>query len=61
MAKQLNKVTRNECKEAIDYLFVEASINNMNSDERHYTKILLKKVANDYQIKLKDIDNLNGW
>ena len=61
MAKQLNKVTRDECREAIEYLFVEGSINNMNSDERYYTKILLKKVANSYNIQLEDIDELNGW
>tara|TARA_Y100001937_G_C6889638_1_gene228448 strand:- start:256 stop:441 length:186 start_codon:yes stop_codon:yes gene_type:complete len=61
MAKQLNKVSRDECKEAIDYLFVQASLNNMNSDERYYTKILLKKVANSYNIRLENIDELNGW
>lgn len=61
MAKQLNKVSRDECLEAIDFLFVECYLNNMNSDERYYTKILLKKVANNYQIKLEDIDSLEGW
>lgn len=61
MAKQLNKVSRDECLEAIDFLFVECYLNNMNSDERYYTKILLKKVANNYQIKLDDIDSLEGW
>ena len=40
MAKQLNKVSKDECLEAIDFLFVECYLNNMNSDERYYTKIL---------------------
>ncbi len=61
MAKQLNKVSKDECLEAIDFLFVECYLNNMNSDERYYTKILLKKVANNYQIKLEDINSLEGW
>ena len=60
MAKQLNKVSKDECLEAIDFLFVECYLNNMNSDERYYTKILLKKVANNYQIKLEDINSLEG-
>ena len=61
MAKQLNKVSKDDCLEAIDFLFVECYLNNMNSDERYYTKILLKKVANNYQIKLEDINSLEGW
>ena len=52
MAKQLNKVTKSECIDAIEYLFVEGFVNEMTSDKKHYTTILLKKVANDYKKKL---------
>lgn len=61
MSKQINKVSKDDCLEAIEYLFCQAFVNDMNSDQRYYTKILLKKVANDYKIKLEDIDTLEGW
>ena len=48
MPKQLNKVSKKECLDAIEYLFVEGFVSEMTSDKRHYTTILLKKVANDY-------------
>ena len=47
-----NKVTKKECLEAIDYLYVDGFVEEMTSDKQHYTSILLKKVANDYNIKL---------
>ena len=54
----LNKVTKEECMDAIEYLFTEGFVDEMGSDKKHYTSILLKKVANDYNIKLKwEIDN----
>ena len=49
---QLNKVTKKECIDAIDYLFVNGFIDDMTSDKKHYTTILLKKVANIYKKKL---------
>jgi tRNA G46 methylase TrmB len=49
----LNKVTKKECMEAIEYLFTMGYTLEMTSDKRHYTEILLKKVANDYNIKLE--------
>ena len=49
---QLNKVTKKECMDAIEYLFTMGYTTEMNSDKRYYTEILLKKVANDYKIKL---------
>jgi hypothetical protein len=52
MPKQLNKVSKKECLDAIEYLFVEGFVDEMTSDKRHYTTILLKKVANDYRKKL---------
>jgi hypothetical protein len=47
-----NKVSKKECLEAIDYLWVAGATLEMTSDKQHYTEILLKKVANDYNIKL---------
>ena len=52
MAKQLNKVSKKECLDAIEYLFVEGFVGEMTSDKRHYTTILLKKVANIYNMEL---------
>ena len=49
MSKQ--KVTDKECMEAIEYLFVEGFVDEMTSDKKYYTTILLKKVA--------DVLNLN--
>jgi len=47
-----NRTTKEECMEAIQYLFVEGFIEEMTSDKKHYTKILLKKVASIYKLKL---------
>ena len=52
--KMLNKVNKNECIDAMDY-FWECVDLDEESDKIHYTKILLKKVANDYKIKLEGI------
>ena len=52
MAKQLNKVSKDECLKAIDYLFTSGFTMEMTSDKRYFTEILLKKVANDYNIEL---------
>ena len=57
----LNKVTKKECMDAIEYLFTNGYTLEMTSDKKYYTEILLKKVANDYNIKLKGIDNEWGW
>ena len=48
----INKVTKKECLEAINYLWEMGYTMEMNSDKRYYTEILLKKVANAYNIKL---------
>ena len=48
----LNKVTKEECMDAIDYLFAEGFVDEMTTDKRYYTTILLKSVANKYGIKL---------
>tara|TARA_R100001443_G_scaffold88479_1_gene94944 strand:+ start:60 stop:230 length:171 start_codon:yes stop_codon:yes gene_type:complete len=52
----LNKVTKEECMKAIEYLFIMGYTMEMSSDKRYYTEILLKKVANDYNIELTGID-----
>jgi len=52
MSKQINKVSKKDCLEAIEYLFTMGYTQEMTSDKRYYTEILLKKVANDYNIKL---------
>ena len=52
MTKQINKVSKAECLEAIDYLFRAGYTTEMTSDKRYYTEILLRKVANDYNIQL---------
>tara|TARA_R100000152_G_C6558251_1_gene30083 strand:+ start:272 stop:439 length:168 start_codon:yes stop_codon:yes gene_type:complete len=48
----MNKVTKAECMDAIEYLFKMGFIDEMTSDKKHYTKILLNKVANVYKINL---------
>ena len=52
MSKQINEVSKEDCLEAIDYLFTNGYTQEMTSDKQYYTEILLKKVANDYNIKL---------
>ena len=52
MVKQINKVSKKECIDAIDYFWQVVDLSE-DSDKIHYTKILLKKVANDYNIKLE--------
>ena len=47
-----NKVTKEECLDAIEYLFVEGFIEEMTSDKKWATKILLTKVANIYKLDL---------
>jgi len=49
-----NKVTKKECLDAIDYFWTEGFSFNLNSDQRYYCDILLKKVANSYNIKLEE-------
>ena len=50
--KQLNKVSKKECMDAIHYLHQMGVVEEMGTDKKFYTEILLKKVANDYNIKL---------
>ena len=54
IAKQLNKVSKDEVIEALDYFWSEGFIDELKSAQRHYVKILLKAAANKYRIKLYD-------
>ena len=58
---QINKVTKKECLEAIQYLFTAGFTLEMTRDKKYYTEILLKKVANVYNIELKGIDDDRRW
>ena len=53
MSKQINKVSRADCMEAIEFLFVQGYVDEMTSDKKYYVSKLLNKVANDYKIKLE--------
>ncbi len=50
----INQVTKKECIEAIDYLWGMGMSQEMSSDKKHYTEILLRRVANMYNIKLSE-------
>ena len=52
MGEVMDKVTKEDCMEAIEYLFVEGFIDEMGSDKKYYTKILLNKVADVYKMDL---------
>ena len=51
--KNVNKVTKAECMEAINYLHVNGFVEEMTTDKKYYVEILLKKVANDYNLNLE--------
>tara|TARA_R100001463_G_scaffold15959_3_gene41460 strand:- start:711 stop:1277 length:567 start_codon:yes stop_codon:yes gene_type:complete len=53
---QLNKVSQNDCRDAINYLFVNGFVDEMTTDKKYYTTILLKKVANELNIKLEGVE-----
>ena len=48
----MNQVTKKQCMEAIQYFFEMGMVDELTSDKKHYTKILLNKVANDYKLEL---------
>lgn len=49
-----HKVTKGDVMEAIEYFHAEGFIDQLSYDEKHYVEILLKKVANVYNIRLED-------
>lgn len=46
------KVTKEDCVDAINYLWGSGATMQMSSDQQYYTEILLKKVAHYYNIEL---------
>jgi len=52
LTKEILMSSKKECMEAIDYFFTEGFIDELTSDKKYYTVILLNKVASDYNIKL---------
>ena len=50
----INNVTKKEVLDAIEYFWQCVDL-DCPSDRIHYNKILMKKVANDYKIKLEGI------
>lgn len=40
-------------EEAMEYFFVEGFIDELTTDKKYYTKILLNNAANQYGIKLE--------
>ena len=46
------RVTKEDCIDAINYLWGSGATMQMSRDQQHYTEILLKKVAHYYNIKL---------
>ena len=59
--EQINEVRKAECLDGIEYLFRQGYLNDMTGDQRYYTKVLLKKVANIYRMQLVGIDEMDGW
>ena len=57
----LNKVSKHDCMDAIEYLWSEGFIDEMTSDKQYYTTILIKKVANIYKMKLEGDDKEERW
>jgi len=54
----MKKVTNKECIDAIEYFWCMDMLNNgMNTDERYYCKILIKKVSEILNLKLEDRKN----
>lgn len=49
---QKHEVTKQEVLDAIKFFHVSGMIDNLCGDEEYYVKILLRKVANIYNIQL---------
>jgi hypothetical protein len=50
----MNKPSKKECLDAINYLWTMGYTQEMTSDKRHYTEILCKAVASTYNMELLD-------
>lgn len=53
----MHKVKKSECLEALMYFHQSGFIEELTSDKRYYVTILMKKVANNYNINLEGIDD----
>tara|TARA_Y100001956_G_C3995261_1_gene131033 strand:+ start:133 stop:291 length:159 start_codon:yes stop_codon:yes gene_type:complete len=51
----INKVNKKECLDALEYFWQVEDLEDSERDKIHYLIILMKKVANDYNIKLEGI------
>ena len=49
----MSEPTKKECMRAIEFFFTEGFVDELTSDKKYYTVILLNKVASDYNIKLE--------
>ena len=65
MSKQINKVSKQDCLQAIEYLFVQGYTQEMTSDKRYFKdqskeiqEILLKNILWDY-ISENDIPEIS--
>ncbi len=47
----INKVKHSECLDALDYL--SGYLCEMTRDKKYYVSVLMKRVANEYNIKLE--------
>ena len=60
MAKPNGYISKEMKREAIEYLFESGYIDDMTTDKRYYTTILLAEVANSMNIELVGLDLENG-
>ena len=52
-----HSVTEEEALDAIYYFWQTNALEDINTEDRYYIEILLRKVANDYNILLEIDDN----
>jgi len=60
MARPNGYVSETLKKDAIAYLFESGFLNEMTSDKKFYTTVLLAQVANDMNIELVGLDLEHG-
>ena len=51
--REVKMSSKKECMRAIEFFFTEGFIDELTSDKKYYTMILLNKVASDFNIKLE--------
>ena len=54
----MSKVSKKEVMDAIEYFWQAGYIDELTSDKRYYTKILLDCCANKYKIELEEWANV---